>query len=108
MRILVGSGIVGPARCSCDLGGHVGARKLVTVVHSGLGAELKFIREGCGRTLDVICVQLMWQQSKLSRMENGKQCISDVDLGALLALYAVRGQERQRLLLLAERQDEPG
>jgi hypothetical protein len=86
----------------------VGARKLVTVVHSGLGNELKFIREGCGKTLDVICDQLMWQQSKLSRMENGKQCISDVDLGALLALYGVRGQERQRLLLLAERQDEPG
>ncbi len=40
-------------------------------------------------------------------MENGKQCISDVDLGALLALYGVHGHERQRLLHMAERQDDP-
>lgn len=86
----------------------MGARKLVNVVHSGLGAELKFIREGRGRTLDVICDQLMWPLSKLSRMENAKQCISDIDLGALLALYGVHGNERQRLLHMADRQDDPG
>jgi hypothetical protein len=40
--------------------------------------------------------------------ENGQQCISDVDLGAVLALYGVHGEERRLLLRLAERQDDPG
>jgi len=48
------------------------------------------------------------QQSKLSRMENGLQHISDVDLGALLAIYQVHGEERRQLLRLAQRQDAPG
>jgi hypothetical protein len=85
-----------------------GARKLVTVVQSGLADELRDIRDGCGLSLEVVCDKLRWQQSKLSRMENGHQCISDVDLGALLALYEVYGEERRRLLRLAERQDDPG
>jgi hypothetical protein len=50
----------------------------------------------------------MWPQSKLSRMETGNQCISDVDLGAVLAIYGVHGDERRRLLRMAERQDDPG
>jgi hypothetical protein len=85
-----------------------GARKLVTVVQSGLADELRDIRDGCGLSLDVVCTKLRWQQSKLSRMENGQQCISDVDLGALLAIYEVHGEDRRLLLHLAERQDDPG
>ena len=85
-----------------------GARKLVTVVQSGLADELRDIRDGCGLSLDVVCTKLRWQQSKLSRMENGQQCISDVDLGAVLAIYEVFGEERRRLQRLAERQDDPG
>src|SRR5882762_3624927 len=108
MRILTRSGIVGLARYSFDLGGHMGARKLVNVVQSGLADELKDIRNGCGLSLEDVCGKLRWQQSKLSRMENGRQCISDVDLGAVLAIYEVHGEERQRLLRLAERQDDPG
>jgi hypothetical protein len=49
-------------------GGRVGAEKLVNVVLSGLGWELKFIRNGRGLSLEVVCQQLRWQQSKLSRM----------------------------------------
>ena len=86
----------------------MGARKLVTVVQSGLPDELRDIRNGCGMSLEVVCNQLMWAQSKLSRMETGEQCISDVDLGAVLAIYGVHGEERRRLLRLAERQDDPG
>lgn len=84
------------------------AEKLVNVVLSGLGWELKGIRNGRGLSLEVVCQQLRWQQSKLSRMENGLQHISDVDLGALLAIYEEYGQERRRLLRLADRQDDPG
>src|SRR6266702_4411444 len=108
MRILARSGIVGLARSSFDLGGHMGARKLVPVVQSGLADELRDIRNDCDMSLEDVCNKLRWQQSKLSRMENGQQCISDVDLGAVLALYEVYGEDRQRLLRLAERQDDPG
>jgi hypothetical protein len=70
---------------------------------------LRCIREQQrGLTLDPVCEQLRWPLSKLSRMETGKQCISEIDLGALLAIYEVHGQERQRLLHLAQRQDDPG
>src|SRR5882757_8736294 len=90
------------------LGGHMGATKLVTVVRSGLAGEIQYIRGVCDLTLEVICDQLGWQQSKLSRMENGEQCISTADLASLLVIYKVRGKERQRLLHLVDRQDEPG
>ena len=86
----------------------MGATKLVTVVRSGLAGEIQYIRGVCDLTLEVICDQLGWQQSKLSRMENGEQCISTADLASLLVIYKVRGKERQRLLHLVDRQDEPG
>jgi Domain of unknown function (DUF5753)/Helix-turn-helix domain len=87
----------------------VGAAKLVTVVRSGLAWEMQYIREQqCGLTLEVVCDQMRWQQSKLSRMENGQQCISIADLAALLVIYKVHGQERLRLLHMANRQDDPG
>jgi hypothetical protein len=90
------------------MGGSVGARKLVNVVLSGLPGELQDIRNRCGLSLEVVCDPLKWQQSKLSRMENGQQCISDVDLGSLFVLYKVASQERSHLVHLAQRQDDPG
>ena len=55
-------------KCSDEFGRTRGAEKLVNVVLSGLGWELKFIRNGRGLSLEVVCQQLRWQQSKLSRM----------------------------------------
>src|SRR5882757_6045808 len=108
MRTSAESGIVVHANAQMSSGGRVSAEKLVNVVRSGLGWELKHIRNGRDLSLEVVCDQLMWQQSKLSRMENGLQHISDVDLGALLAIYQVHGEERRQLLRLAQRQDAPG
>src|SRR5882757_6466183 len=108
MRTSAESGIVVHANAQMSSGGRVGAEKLVNVVLSGLGWELKFIRNGRGLTLEVVCDQMRWQQSKLSRMENGQQCISIADLAALLVIYKVHGQERLRLLHMANRQDDPG
>jgi transcriptional regulator with XRE-family HTH domain len=88
--------------------GSTGPQKLVTVVWSGLAAEVRHIRDQCGLSLEAVCNQLGWQQSKLSRMERGQQCISAADLASLLVIYKVTGQERTRLLHLVERQDEPG
>jgi hypothetical protein len=69
---------------------------------------MQYIRLQRGLTLEVVCDQLHWQQSKLSRMENGQQCISHADLAALLVIYGVYGKERQGLLHMANRQDDPG
>jgi len=88
--------------------GSTGPQKLVTVVWSGLAAEVRHIRDGCGLSLETVCGQLGWQQSKLSRMERGHQCISAADLASLLVIYKVTGSERNRLLHLVDRQDEPG
>src|SRR5882757_3570549 len=86
----------------------MGAQKLVNVVLSGLSGALQDIREQRGLTLAVVCDQFKWQQSKLSRMENGLQCISEVDLGSLFAAYEVTGHEREPLIRMAQRQDDPG
>ncbi len=86
----------------------MGKQKLVNVVLSGLAGELQDIRNRCGLTLEVVCDQFKWQQSKLSRMENGLQCISEVDLGSLFAAYEVTGHERGPLIRMAQRQDDPG
>jgi transcriptional regulator with XRE-family HTH domain len=86
----------------------IGAQKLVTVVWSGLAGEVRHVRNRRNLSLEVVCDQLGWQQSKLSRMERGQQCISAADLASLLVIYKVTGRERNRLLHLVERQDEPG
>ncbi|HEY3606457.1 MAG TPA: helix-turn-helix transcriptional regulator [Pseudonocardiaceae bacterium] len=83
-------------------------QKLVNAVTSGLAWDLKHIRNQCGLTLEDVCLKLKWQQSKLSRMEGGQQCISEADLASVLVMYEVTGKERQHLLHLAERQDDPG
>ena len=88
--------------------GSTGPQKLVTVVWSGLAAEVRHIRNRCDLSLEAVCEQLGWQQSKLSRMERGQQCISTADLASLLVIYKVTGYERSKLLHLVERQDEPG
>jgi transcriptional regulator with XRE-family HTH domain len=88
--------------------GSTGPQKLVTVVRSGLAGEVQYVRNRCGLSLEVVCNQLGWQQSKLSRMERGHQAISAADLASLLVIYKVIGHERRRLLHLVERQDEPG
>jgi transcriptional regulator with XRE-family HTH domain len=85
-----------------------GPQKLVTVVWSGLAGEVRHVRNRRNLSLEVVCEQLGWQQSKLSRMERGQQCISVADLASLLVIYKVTGSERNRLLHLVDRQDEPG
>ncbi|HEY3609050.1 MAG TPA: helix-turn-helix transcriptional regulator, partial [Pseudonocardiaceae bacterium] len=75
-----------------------GAQKLVTVVWSGLAGEVRHVRNRRNLSLEVVCDQLGWQQSKLSRMERGQQCISTADLASLLVIYKVTGTERNRLL----------
>jgi hypothetical protein len=88
--------------------GSGGPQKLVTVVRSGLAGDVQHVRKERDLSLEVVCEELGWQQSKLSRMENGQQCISTADLASLLVVYKVKGRDRNQLLHLVDRQDEPG
>jgi transcriptional regulator with XRE-family HTH domain len=79
-----------------------------TVVGRGLGGELRELRETRKLGLRRVAARLDWQASKLSRMETGVQGIRAEDVASLLVIYGVTGDERKRLLGMAERSAETG
>jgi transcriptional regulator with XRE-family HTH domain len=79
-----------------------------TVVGRGLGGELRELRESRKLSLRRVATRLDWQPSKLSRMETGIQGIQAADVASLLVIYGVTGDERKRLLGMAERSAESG
>ena len=79
-----------------------------TVAGRGLGSELRSIREEQRLSSTKVAKQLGWQQSKISKIENGKQGITPADVATLLAIYGITGHVRDRLIAKAERADEPG
>ncbi|MGC4804850.1 helix-turn-helix domain-containing protein [Micromonospora sp. DT233] len=81
---------------------------LPTVVGRGLGGELRELRKERGLALRRVSTRLGWQPSKLSRMENGIQGIPAADVASLLVIYGITGEERKRLLGMAERSAETG
>lgn len=75
----------------------------------GIGAELRRIREAeTDLSLGEAAAVLDWDKSRLSRIENGKQNITEVDVAALLATYHVTDDRREELLERARAVDEPG
>ncbi|WP_434742526.1 helix-turn-helix domain-containing protein [Micromonospora sp. SH-82] len=83
-------------------------RSLPTVVGRGLSSELRQLRRGQRLTGSAVAAQLGWQSSKLSRIETGQQGVRVEEVAALLAVYGVVGQERERLLTMAERSRDKG
>ncbi|MEU8024000.1 helix-turn-helix transcriptional regulator [Micromonospora haikouensis] len=81
---------------------------LPTVVGRGLGGELRELRRKRGLPLRQVAIRLDWQPSKLSRMETGIQGIQAADVASLLVIYGITGDERKRLLAMAERSAETG
>jgi transcriptional regulator with XRE-family HTH domain len=79
-----------------------------TVVGRGLGGELRELRLSRKLSLRRVAARLDWQPSKLSRMETGIQGIQAADVASLLVIYGVTGDERKRLLGMAERSAESG
>ncbi|HEY0700318.1 MAG TPA: helix-turn-helix transcriptional regulator [Micromonospora sp.] len=79
-----------------------------TVVGRGLGGELRQLRRASKLTGAAVARQLGWEPSKLSRMETGQQGIRVEEAAALLVVYGVIGEERKRLLGMAERARERG
>jgi transcriptional regulator with XRE-family HTH domain len=79
-----------------------------TVGVRGLGSDLRALRRAKHLSLRKVSDQLGWQASKISRIENGKQSVKVEDVASLLVVYGVTGEERARLLTMAERANEPG
>ncbi len=79
-----------------------------TVVARGLGGELRQLRKAKGMSAIAVARQLGWQPSRLSRMETGQQGILPEDVASLLVVYGVIGEERKRLLGMAERSKDRG
>jgi transcriptional regulator with XRE-family HTH domain len=67
-----------------------------------LGVELRRLREGAGLTRVEVATRLYISPSKLSRIEGGRVSATLRDVGELLALYRVGGQQRENVLRLAK------
>lgn len=65
-----------------------------------LGTELTRIRKAAGLDAKVLAEKLGWPGSKLSRIEQGKQGIEDIELVALLTVCDALGDNMTRLLTL--------
>ncbi|WP_326819403.1 helix-turn-helix domain-containing protein [Streptosporangium sp. NBC_01756] len=67
-----------------------------------LGMELRRLREGLGMTGDEVSDRLGWSTAKISRIENAKTLVGQVDVEALVELYGVDGALRGVLAALRD------
>lgn len=76
-----------------------------------LGAELREQRKrangGKGMTVAQVAAALGFHHSTVSRWERGESTPSEADTAAVLAIYGVTGEERDRLVELARHDDIP-
>lgn len=79
-----------------------------TVRGQELGEQLRALREQCGLNLHDAAEHLDASASKLSRIETGRCSPPVEDIGALLAIYGVRGDQRRDLLALAREAERRG
>src|SRR6201992_785995 len=79
-----------------------------TVLRILLGTQLRRLRESRGITAQAAATQARWSQSKISRIELGRNSIREIDVLDLLTFYGVGPAEREQLLILAEQANRPG
>ncbi|WP_158895351.1 helix-turn-helix domain-containing protein [Amycolatopsis anabasis] len=77
-----------------------------TVRARELGNALREIREAADLTLRGLAAILHWSPSKLSMLETGKRCASEVDVAMILASCGVFGGDLKRLMALARQTDD--
>lgn len=74
----------------------------------GLGALFRDIRtKRVKRSMLSIAEQLDWSESKVSRMETGKQPITSEEAASLLAVLGVVGDEHAKMLAMARTPEDP-
>ena len=79
-----------------------------TVLRILLGTQLRRLREARGITARQAAIAIRASESKISRMELGRNAIREIDVLDLLTLYGVPATEREQLLALAEQANRPG
>jgi len=79
-----------------------------TVLRILLGAQLRRLRESRGITAQAAARAIRGSESKISRMELGRNAIREIDVLDLLTFYGIDATEREQLLNLAEQANRPG
>jgi transcriptional regulator with XRE-family HTH domain len=79
-----------------------------TVLRILLGTHLRRLRESKGITARQAANAIRASESKISRMELGRNAIREIDVLDLLTLYGVSAEEKEQLLALAEQANQPG
>ena len=78
-----------------------------TVLRILLGTNLRRIREARGISAREAAASIRASDSKISRIELGRNAIREIDVLDLLTLYGVALAEREELLTLAEQANRP-
>lgn len=78
-----------------------------TVLRILLGGQLRKLREAKGITARQAAAEIRASESKISRIELGRNAIREIDVLDLLTLYGVGDEEKQQLLNLAEQANRP-
>ena len=79
-----------------------------TVLRILLGTHLRRLREAKGISARDAAAAIRASDSKISRIELGRNAIREIDVLDLLTLYGVEVAEREELLTLAEQANRPG
>jgi transcriptional regulator with XRE-family HTH domain len=79
-----------------------------TVLRILLGTQLRRLRESRGISAQAAARAIRGSESKISRIELGRNAIREIDVLDLLAFYGVGPVEREQLLILAEQANRPG
>src|SRR5271168_1243543 len=79
-----------------------------TVLRILLGTQLRRLRESQGISAQAAARAIRGSESKISRIELGRNAIREIDVRDLLTFYGVGAVEREQLLTLAEQSNRPG
>jgi transcriptional regulator with XRE-family HTH domain len=80
-----------------------------TVLRILLGTQLRRLREARGITAQEAARAIRGSESKISRIELGRNSVREVDIADLLSLYGITDPgEREQLLSLASQANQPG
>ena len=79
-----------------------------TVLRILLGTHLRRLRESRGISAQEAAKVIRGSESKISRIELGRNAIREIDILDLLTYYGVDAGEREQMLTLAEQANRPG
>jgi transcriptional regulator with XRE-family HTH domain len=79
-----------------------------TVLRILLGTHLRRLRESRGIPAQEAAKVIRGSESKISRIELGRNAIREIDILDLLTYYGVGAGEREQMLALAEQANRPG